>query len=121
MIANRINNFIGELFTGDINNFVNRVLLINVIGDCMHKMGFSDTHRPIEKEWIIGMTKVCRNSLSRNETKLVTCRNCEILKCKIRSDSRKMTEGQRFLFWFICGKERCIAFYFLLLDNFGNE
>src|SRR6266404_8845753 len=105
MTANCIDNFIGKFFTGNIDDFIYGILLIDVICDCMHQMSFAHANRSIQKKWIIGSTKTCRNRLSRDKTQLITCRDSKILESKIGSDSGKMTNSERFSLRFLSSKK----------------
>ena len=49
------------------------VVLVNVITNCVQQVGFTQTSRAVDKQWVVGAPGCFGNPLSSSQSKLVTC------------------------------------------------
>ena len=55
------NQVVAEFFAGNINNLVFRVILVHLMGNGMHQMGFSKTNASVDKKGIVDLSGRFRN------------------------------------------------------------
>jgi hypothetical protein len=53
VLLERIDKLVGKVFRGDVDNLVSGIL-VNMVADSLHKVGFSQSRSPVNEEGVVG-------------------------------------------------------------------
>ena len=71
VLLNGVDKLVGEGFAGNVHDGGVFIVLLHIVADGMHQMGFAKAHAAVDKQRVIGCAGVLRHGLSGSMRKVV--------------------------------------------------